>query len=112
LCISDVPEVAIAYFSRKAQGEDARGGIIMAIVFLPSQPVESAELMLSIDSDLIDAVKRWRGAHAPQLGTGEAIEQLLRQALASEGVIAPAGADEQMDALLAVFREAAGRKPD
>jgi len=81
----------------------------MAIVFLPTQPGESAEYMLSIDANLIAAVEKWRAARAPGLEASEAVEALLREALATEGYFDPAN-ETRKEVLLAAFHEAAGGK--
>jgi hypothetical protein len=81
----------------------------MAIVFLPTQPGESAEYMLSVDANLIAAVEKWRAERAPNLQSAEAVETLLREALASEGYFDPAN-ETRKEVLLAAFHQAAAGK--
>jgi hypothetical protein len=83
----------------------------MAIVFLPSQPDKTAELMLSIDAKLVAAVDKWRAERAPDLDSAEAVETLLRAALATEGFFDPEN-QERKNVLLAAFFEAANGKLD
>lgn len=83
----------------------------MAIVFLPTQPTESTEYMVGVDAGLIAAVDRWRAERAPGSDTGQAIEALLRTALATEGFFDPAN-QSRKQVLLAAFQEAANGKSD
>ncbi|KKB76694.1 hypothetical protein VW35_18225 [Devosia soli] len=81
----------------------------MAIVFLPTQPGESVEYMLSIDTRLVAAVDKWRAERAPEMEASQAVEFLLREALATEGYFDPANETRQ-EVLLAAFQQAAAGK--
>lgn len=84
----------------------------MAIAFLPKQPAEGAEFLLTVDPTLIASIHRWTEASGLQLSVDEAAAVLLREALEGRGFEATKAADVtdlRSQALLAGFYEAAGR---
>lgn len=85
----------------------------MALHSIPRQKSETSILSLAIDKDLIDAMNRWRFAQKPPLSAHEAVIELLRRALHTEGQISHDSAgpvatdqDPQLAALVAVFNRA------
>ncbi|RYG55206.1 MAG: hypothetical protein EON56_06000 [Alphaproteobacteria bacterium] len=83
----------------------------MAIAFLPAQPAEGAEFLLTVDPTLMSAIHRWTESNGLKLSVNDAATVLLRQALGAQGFEAGKSADvteQRSRALLAGFYEAAG----
>jgi len=85
----------------------------MSLAFLPEQPQQPTEILVSIDPELIVAMNRWRLAQTPVQTPNEAIISLIRRGLEAEGQLASAARqaeDPQFAAMVQALREAAGRQ--
>lgn len=79
----------------------------MTLHYSPIQTEDNNTVLLDMDEELASAMNKWRVAQSPALSSTDAIYELLRQALTSQGYWPPTdgakAADPQVARLVEMF---------